>query len=152
MSRKEGEFMIIWKFKTRVFRCAVFSLIIMSFFVSSPAAAENAGETGKRAPADFRSIEGKWQRPDGGYILELNEIGKDGVLKAAYYNPRPINVFKAEWSHKKGAINVFVELRDFNYPGSKYDLQYDPKTDRLRGTYFQAVHGETYAVEFVRAE
>jgi hypothetical protein len=31
---------------------------------------------------------GQWVRPDGGYVLELKEIGDDGSLKAAYYNPR----------------------------------------------------------------
>jgi len=142
--------MTIWKFKTRAFRCAVFSSAALSFIVSSLAAAENAGEIGKLPPADFRSIEGKWQRPDGGYILEIKEIGQNGTMKAAYYNPRPINVFQAKWKRTQGIMTVFVELRDFNYPGSKYTLQYDPKTDRLRGTYFQAVHGETYAVEFLR--
>jgi hypothetical protein len=93
---------------------------------------------------------GRWIRPDGGYVLELKEIGKDNTLKAVYFNPQPIKVFKAEWKGKQGIIKVFVELRDVNYPGSKYNLQYDPKTDRLKGTYFQAVYGETYDVEFVR--
>jgi hypothetical protein len=95
---------------------------------------------------------GRWVRPDGGYVLELKEIRKDGTLKAAYFNPRSIKVFKAEWNRKQGVITIFVELRDVNYPGSKYSLKYDPKTDRLKGTYFQAVHGETYDVEFVRAK
>ena len=93
---------------------------------------------------------GRWIRPDGGYVLELKKIGKDNTLKAVYFNPQPIKVFKAEWKGKQGIIKVFVELRDVNYPGSKYNLQYDPKTDRLKGTYFQAVYGETYDVEFVR--
>jgi uncharacterized protein (DUF2147 family) len=95
---------------------------------------------------------GQWLRPDGGYILELKEIGKDGSLKAAYFNPRPINVAKAVLSRKDGWLTIFIELRDVNYPGSKYNLQYDPKTDRLIGTYFQAVQGATYHVEFVRAK
>ena len=95
---------------------------------------------------------GRWVRPDGGYILELKDIKKDGNLKAAYFNPRPIKVFKAEWQRKQEIITVFVELRDVNYPGSKYNLQYDSKTDRLKGTYFQAFYGETYDVEFVREQ
>ena len=95
---------------------------------------------------------GRWVRPDGGYILELKDIKKDGNLKAAYFNPRPIKVFKAEWKRKQGKITVFVELRDVNYPGSKYNLHYDPKTDRLKGKYFQAFYGETYDVEFVREQ
>jgi len=43
-------------------------------------------------------------------------------------------------------------LRDINYPGSKYNLQYDPETDRLIGTYFQAIQRQTFDVEFTRAK
>ena len=35
---------------------------------------------------------------------------------------------------------------------SKYNLQYDPGFDRLKGTYFQAVEKQTYNIEFVRAK
>ena len=71
---------------------------------------------------------------------------------AAYFNPRPINVFRTEWNRKQGVITVFVELRDVNYPGSKYNLQYDPKSDHLKGTYFQAVERQTFKIEFVRVK
>jgi hypothetical protein len=40
------------------------------------------------------------------------------------------------------ATQVVVELRDVNYPGSTYTLTYDPGTDRLTGTYYQAVAGK----------
>ncbi len=100
--------------------------------------------------SDLQRLEGRWVRPDGGYILELWHIRKDGDVSAAYYNPRPINVFSAKWSRIGGKINVFVELRDINYPGSKYNLQYDPGSDRLKGTYFQAVEKQTFDIEFVR--
>ncbi len=99
---------------------------------------------------DIQFLEGRWVRPDGGYVLELWDFKKDGSVSAAYYNPRPIKVFSAKWSRKEGKINLFVELRDVNYPGSKYNLQYDPKSDRLRGTYFQAVEKQTFDIEFVR--
>ena len=102
--------------------------------------------------ADVQLLEGQWIRPDGGYVLQLGEIKRDGSLKASYFNPRPIKVFSAKWSRKKGEIDLFVELRDINYPGSKYNLQYDPKSDRLKGTYFQAVEKQTYDIEFVRAK
>src|SRR5512136_789919 len=84
---------------------------------------------------DAQRLEGRWVRPDGGYILELKDIKKDGNLTAAYFNPRPIKVFSSKWSRKDRKINLFVELRDVNYPGSKYNLQYEPKSDRLKGTY-----------------
>ena len=113
-----------------------------------------AGQTQKASPeqTDFQRLEGRWVRPDGGYVLELGEIKKDGSLKASYFNPRSINVSKATWSRKEGRINLFVELRDVNYPGSTYTLQYDLKSDRLKGTYFQAVEKQTFNIEFARAK
>ena len=102
--------------------------------------------------ADVQRLEGRWVRPDGGYILELRDIKKDGSLMAAYFNPRPIKVFSAKWSREDGKINLFVELRDVNYPGSKYNLQYEPGADRLKGTYFQAVERQTFNIEFVRVK
>jgi hypothetical protein len=108
-----------------------------------------AADAPKAAPkTEDKRLIGHWLMPDGEYILEINGIEKNGTLNAAYYNPRPINVFRAEFSRKDGALVVYIELRDVNYPGSKYNLKYDPKSDRLIGTYFQAVQGETYDVEF----
>jgi len=51
---------------------------------------------------------------------------------------------------KGGAVQVFIELRDANYPGSTYTLADDAKTDRLVGRYHQAVARETFEVFFVR--
>jgi hypothetical protein len=125
---------------------AMFSAIMQVVFAES-------GTTKKQTQVqtDVQRLEGRWVRPDGGYILELREIKKDGSLKAAYFNPRPIKVYSAKWSRKQGKINLFVELRDVNYPGSKYNLQYEPGVDRLKGTYFQAVEKQTFNIEFVRA-
>jgi hypothetical protein len=119
--------------------------------VTGAAAAEKA-DAGKSVPAqtDFQRLEGKWVRPDGGYVLELKSIKKDGSLAAAYFNPRPIRVFRAEIAKKNGTITLFVELRDVNYPGSTYNLTYDAATDRLIGTYFQAVENKTFNVQFLR--
>lgn len=102
--------------------------------------------------ADPQRLVGRWVRPDGGYILELREVAKEGSLKAAYFNPRSINVARAQWRRKDGTLTVFVELRDVNYPGSTYTLQYDPASDRLKGDYFQAVEKQTFAIEFVRSK
>ena len=116
------------------------------------AATSGEKETGQPLPlqTDFSRLEGKWVRPDGGYVLELRDIKKDGSMTAAYFNPRPIRVFSAEASRKDGRLAVFVELRDINYPGSTYSLLYDPGSDRLKGTYFQAVERQTFNVQFVR--
>jgi hypothetical protein len=73
-------------------------------------------------------------------------------MNAAYFNPRPIHVAKAEASQYEGTVNVFIELRDVNYPGSTYNLTYDPADDYLKGVYFQAAIGQTFDVYFVRLQ
>jgi hypothetical protein len=95
---------------------------------------------------------GRWVRTDGGYVLELKDPAPNGLLKAAYFNPRPINVSKAEWQSKDGYSSVFVELRDKNYPGSTYTLAYNPSTDSLVGIYFQAALKQQFEVEFKRTK
>ena len=111
----------------------------------------HAAETLQSAvQGDEQRLLGRWVRPDGGYVLEVKEIRKDGTTVAAYFNPRPINVGRAEVSRKDGTLSLFVELRDVNYPGSQYDLRYDPASDQLIGSYFQAVESQYYTVGFVR--
>ena len=123
-----------------------------SFFLLALSIATAADSTQSVVRINEQHLIGHWVRPDGGYILELKEIAKDGSLKAAYFNPRPINVARAELSRREGGISIVIELRDVNYPGSTYNLRYDPKTDKLIGTYFQAVQKETYDIEFMRAK
>jgi hypothetical protein len=141
----------------RVLRVGILVVILCMggmFLGAGEVVIAEAAQAGKASPdqTDLQRLEGRWVRPDGGYVLELAEIKKDGGLKASYFNPRPINVSKATWSRKEGKINLFVELRDVNYPGSTYTLQFDPKSDRLKGTYFQAVEKQTFNIEFVRAK
>jgi hypothetical protein len=119
------------------------------------ASAENAAKakTATKAAASaaaFQNLKGRWQRTDGGYIVEIKSVEPGGTMKAAYFNPRPIHVAIAEASQTGGAVRVFIELRDANYPGSTYHLTYDPATDRLNGTYFQAVAKQTFDVSFLR--
>lgn len=133
----------------------IFMAILLSLLDASVIPYTLTGATAADAPQspvkmDEKRLIGRWVRPDGGYILELKEIGKDGTLKASYLNPRPIHVARAEYSRMDGKLLVLVELRDVNYPGSTYNLRYDPKSDRLIGTYFQAVQRETYHIEFMR--
>lgn len=133
------------------------SVILLTVLGASPAihalSTAYAADTPQSAEQiDAQRLAGRWVRPDGGYLLELREIAKDGTVKAAYFNPRSINVSQAEIRPGEGGITLFIELRDVNYPGSTYNLRYDPKTDRLTGTYFQAVHGETFQIEFLRAK
>lgn len=120
---------------------------------SPPVRAESAAQKGSTESATpHLCLTGTWLRSDGGYLLKLSEVGTKGRLKAEYFNPRRINVAKAEWHQSKSEIQVLVELRDVNYPGSTYTLLYVPKTDTLEGKYYQALEGHTYDISFVRAE
>jgi hypothetical protein len=109
--------------------------------------AANGQGAGPINPVRF---EGNWVRPDGGYLLQVKDVKKDGSLKAAYFNRRPINVGRAELRKQGGELVLVVELRDVNYPGSTYNLRYDRSDDRLKGSYYQAVDKQTYEVEFVK--
>jgi hypothetical protein len=104
------------------------------------------------APFDKNKIVGIWTRTDAPYNLKITEFSDDGSMKAEYFNPKSIHVAKATWATVNGAINIYVELRDENYPGSNYTLFYLADRDLLAGKYFQAVEGVTYDVGFMRAK
>lgn len=103
-------------------------------------------------PKTPTELAGRWQRSDGGYVLELTGIGPEGQVEAAYFNPRPINVSRSQWRKKVDRLEVFVELRDVNYPGSTYTLVYQPEKKRLYGVYYQAAMGQMFEVEFLRSK
>jgi hypothetical protein len=100
--------------------------------------------------SSFEKLKGRWLRTEGSYIIEIRSVEASGKMNAAYFNPRPINVAKAEAMKAGENLGVFVELRDVNYPGSTYTLTYQPATDRLAGTYFHALSGQNMDVEFSR--
>lgn len=68
------------------------------------------------------------------------------------FNPNPINVGSAKWEESYGNLKIVVEMRDVNYPGSTYTLNYLPDRDILAGEYYQAVEGLTFYVEFTRVK
>jgi len=104
----------------------------------------------QKSRLDPTVLEGRWQRPDGGYVLELSGVGPAGQVKAAYSNPQPIHVSQAKWQEQGGRLGLFVELRDANYPGCTYTLEYQAETDQLVGLYFQAALRQQFDIEFVR--
>jgi hypothetical protein len=134
---------------------AVVVLVTVGFWFSkdrlagTPLVVPKATATHKAA---FEKLIGRWQRPDGGYIIEIRSVEPDGRMNAAYFNPQPINVAKAEVLPGGGTVNVFIELRDVNYPGSTYSLTYDPANDSLKGIYFQAAIKQTFDVYFIRLQ
>lgn len=112
-----------------------------------------AGPAGNAAAApaspDITVLAGDWHRTDGDYVLRLRVDGS-GKPQAEYFNPRPIKVFETRATRDGNALRVFVELRDVGYPGSRYDLVFDPANDCLVGDYFQAMENRSYRVVLAR--
>jgi hypothetical protein len=117
---------------------------------SSTAPAAKESGAWPEAKTEFESLKGRWVRPDGGYIVAVREIDASGKMVASYFNPRSINVSRAEASRDGTSLKVFIELRDRNYPGATYNLTYDPGSDQLRGVYFQPALNQSFDVAFVR--
>jgi hypothetical protein len=116
----------------------------------SPTLKDNSGTPSTAVKPDYNQLAGDYLRSDGVYTLKILSVSADGKLDAAYFNPNPIHVGKAEWVFKNNSFFIMVELRDVNYPGSKYTLQYFPSDRQLAGNYFQAVEKVNYDVVFVR--
>jgi hypothetical protein len=102
------------------------------------------------AKPEFQKLLGRWERPDGGYVLEFRAVDGVGNLDTGYFNPAPIKVERAAAVVEAGNTKVFIVLRDVNYPGSTYSLTYDAAADQLFGQYFQATQQQTYDVTFGR--
>ena len=116
----------------------------------APGAASGAPVPVTATAPPFARLVGSWTRTDGGYVLDVRAVDPQGKADAAYLNPRPIHVEQALATRAGGTLTLFVELQDANYPGSTYNLAFDPAGDLLEGTYFQAVEGQTYSVIFER--
>jgi hypothetical protein len=95
------------------------------------------------------TILGRWLRPDGNYVIQINSIDSENQIDAQYFNPRPIKIAKAELIPDDN-YRIFIEFDDEGYKGSSYDLIYDPAQDALSGKYFQATYGQTYQIAFIR--
>lgn len=126
------------------------SSLFVSPFARPATEARVAAPLSASSNSEFQKLKGRWRRPDGGYIMAINNINDSGAIEAAYFNPYPIHVGNAVASRDGSLTKVFLELRDINYPGSTYHLSYDPSGDRLRGTYYQAVERQSFQVVFER--
>jgi hypothetical protein len=113
---------------------------------------QNGNETNiqDRKALEKNTLIGDWIRTDSQYLIRITSVNEDGTMIAQYFNPNPINVEKANWEQSYGNLKIIVEMRDVNYPGSTYTLNYLPERDMLAGEYYQAVEGLTFYVEFAR--
>jgi hypothetical protein len=128
---------------------ALILIAVMLFFISNNGNEINSSE---KKTADKNSLVGDWVRTDANYLIRITEVNDGGTMTAQYFNPNPINVGKANWEQTYGNLKIIVEMRDVNYPGSTYTLNYLPDRDMLAGEYYQAVEGLTFYVEFGRSK
>lgn len=131
----------------RVNMVLVFGITAINFF-SCKDSSEKIPESIKKTETSL--LIGDWVRTDGDYVIKIIKINEDRTLDAKYFNPNPINVGKAQWQESYGNLKIVFELRDVNYPGSTYTLDYLPDRDIFAGEYYQAVEGLTFYVEFNR--
>ena len=94
-------------------------------------------------------ILGRWKRPDGGYILDIQNF-QASSFEAAYYNPKSIFISETQWKIQHAYVYLFVKFDDEGYPGSYYSLGYYPDKDLLVGFYHQAVMQQNFEVYFER--
>ena len=125
----------------------VFSLFVIIIYLINNSQ-NNIRSTGKAV--DKNLLAGDWVRTDASYLVKIIKVNDDRSLDAQYFNPNPINVGKANWEESYGNLKIMIELRDVNYPGSTYTLNYLPDRDILAGDYYRAVEGITFYVEFTR--
>ena len=136
------------KNKITYFLAAAFILIgVAVFFLVNNESRTNISGSKE---VDKNLLIGDWVRTDAQYLIRITKLNDDGTMTAQYFNPNPINVGGANWEESYGNLKAIVEMRDVNYPGSKYTLSYLPDKDMLAGEYFQAVEGLTFYVEFMR--
>lgn len=128
----------------------IYEKVIVNHGEPGPALTSKSSPAPVADPAQYNVLLGRWQRPDGGYIIEISRINPDGTMQAAYYNPQPINVSKAVMNGKGSTIDIFIQLNDVGYPGAGYALTYDRQQDALKGTYYQPAVQQRFNVFFKR--
>jgi len=132
-----------------LFATAIILIIALIFLITNNSE-DTVSSNGKSV--DNNLLVGNWVRTDASYLIKINKVNEDGTLESQYFNPKPINVDKANWEVSYGNLKITVVLRDVNYPGSTYTLNYLAERDMLAGDYYQAVQGLTFYVEFVRRD
>ena len=136
--------------KNKIVYISAATLILIAAIIFFLSKNGNETSTSDKKVADKSSLVGDWVRTDANYQVRITAVNDDGTLTAQYFNPNPINVGKANWESSYGNLKIIVEMRDVNYPGSTYTLNYLSDRDILAGDYYQAVEGLTFYVEFAR--
>lgn len=74
-------------------RCIAMSVAIASVIFpvrAEPLAGALVTASKSDLPTAFRSLPGRWVRPDGGYVIAIKSVDAGGKLEASYANPNPL--------------------------------------------------------------
>ncbi len=113
--------------------------LAVSLIPLSAAAQVRAEAPAAQAGDVFGALQGRWVRPDGGYVINIKGVDAAGKLDASYANPNLLPFARAEATRDAKTIRLFFKLRAGGYNGSTYTLTYDQANDVLKGVYYQAV-------------
>ena len=100
----------------------------------------------------LQNLYGRWKSRNNGYIIHIRHVDDHGKIKAAYYNPGPTKISKAQISQLKNPIQIFIELEDFGYWGATYTLTYNRQEDTLEGIYNHPTVEQKSVVVFARSD
>lgn len=138
-------------------RIAMAMGLALALVAGSPASAQGAAGGPKDPPSapgaadsGFAALKGAWLRPDGGYVIAIRSIAPNGEVDAMYYNPTILPFAGAQAVRDGATLRLSFRLQAGGYAGSTYELTFDPASDRLVGTYYQAVAKQKFDVYFVR--
>lgn len=134
----------------RTFTVALTLALTGAAFSQTPPSRPAGAVPAAQSKVSTEVLKGTWLRPDGGYRIVIQGVGSDGKLDAMYFNPSRLPFAKAQVSQDGATFRVSLELQAGGYAGSTYELIYEPSTDRLKGTYYQAVARQRFDVYFVR--
>ena len=136
--------------RTRKYTGPLIAILIVAGCFVAPACSQEKAPAIPENNLAMDVLKGDWVRPDGGYIIAIKAISANGQIEAMYHNPNPLPFAKAQASRVGETLRVHFELRAGGYGGSTYDLDYDPVSDQLKGTFYQAIARQKYDIYFVR--
>ena len=138
------------KVRTRKYTGLLIATLIVVGCWAAPASSQQKASGIPPPNTAMDVLKDEWLRPDGDYTIAITGISADGQVEAMYYNPDPLPFEKAQASRVGETLRVYFELSAGGYAGSTYELNYDPASDQLKGTYYQAVARQKYDIYFVR--
>lgn len=104
----------------------------------------------RQAKPSFGVLIGRWQRSDGGQILEIHGIAADGRMDCTYFNPNPVQVVRAEAVIQGDTLQIFIALEGKDFPRASLQLIYNPNQEILTGRYRQPAKDGTLTVTYVK--